>query len=98
MKTIGGDQCGENTWKIVGDMHKDKDLQDAIDIIGEQFSCKVPCLQPPDTCNPVGRSCRCPQSWTDNRSSINPGGYTRTWKANLGYVNSAPKPRTDTMD
>ena len=47
VKTIGGDQCGENTWKIVGDMQKDKDLQDAIDIIGELFGCcRVRCSQP----------------------------------------------------
>ena len=35
VKTIGGDQCGESTWKIVSDMEKDKELLDAIDIIGD---------------------------------------------------------------
>ena len=34
VKTIGGDQCGRSVWKIVSDMQKDKELADAIDIIG----------------------------------------------------------------
>jgi hypothetical protein len=36
VKTIGGDQCGESTWKLVADMTKDKELRDAIDIIGAE--------------------------------------------------------------
>eukprot|EP01049_Picozoa_sp_SAG25_P007302 SAG25_NODE_588_length_6733_cov_7.918300_4_plen_752_part_00 len=34
VKTIGGDQCGSNTWKVVEDMKNDKELADSIDIIG----------------------------------------------------------------
>eukprot|EP01043_Picozoa_sp_COSAG02_P054101 COSAG02_NODE_6073_length_3821_cov_18.905159_2_plen_760_part_00 len=34
VKTIGGDQCGSSTWKLVDDMKKDKELADSIDIIG----------------------------------------------------------------